>query len=499
MSSLAPVLVLYNLPDSRGAYPAADAGVLDEVQAVRGSLELLRVPCRVVGVRSLQEIPALLDAAPEPVVFNLVEALPASPEHANLVPALCTAAGKAHTGSSTACLSLALHKGHAKAVLSSAGVAVPPGVLIPPGEGPPPLPGPGPWILKPAQADASEGIHADSAVHASGGEGLERAVARLHERFGQAVIVERLLEGRELNVALIEERGRPRVLAIAEIEFVDFPPDLPRIVDYAAKWQPGSFAYEHTRRIVPAALEPAQVSEVERLAVRAWELLGCRGYARVDLRTDAHGTPFVIEVNPNPDIGPDAGYSAALSAAGLDHPQLVRRALLAALGPVERPGATVELRPSAPEDRESILGLLAATGFFAPHELTVAQEVLDDALAGAHEGHYRSATALVDGVPRGWACVGPTPCTQGAWDLYWLAVHPGAQGSGLGRRLLAWGLSELRGSGGRMLVAETAGRASYETTRAFYRACGFREEARLKDFYERGDDKLVFVRRLVGS
>jgi D-alanine-D-alanine ligase len=493
------VLILYNSPDGSGPFAAADAGVLDEVRAVHSALELLRIPCRAVGVRRLQELPPLLDAAPEPVVFNLVEALSGDPEHANLVPALCTAAGKVFTGSPTTCLSLSLHKGRAKAVLRSWGLAVPPGVVVEPGEAVPPLPWDGPYIIKPAQMDASEGIDAHEAVHAAEGEGLRRAVSGLHERFGQAVLVEQLLEGRELNVALIEEDGAPRVLATAEIEFVDFPVGMPRIVDYAAKWRPDSFSYRHTRRVVPAPLGAAQSAATERLALQAWRALGCRGYARVDLRMDRDGEPAIIEVNPNPDIGPDAGYAAALTAAGLDMPQLVRRALLAASDPTGTARTDVEIRTTIQEDRAAILELLGATKFFPEHELEVGREVLDDALAGAHNHHYRSATALIDGVPRGWACAGPTPCTEGAWDLYWLAVHPSSQGEGVGRSLLRWALALVRAEGGRLLVAETAGRPRYEPTRAFYQRCGFREEARLRDFYAPGDDKLLYVRRLVGS
>ncbi len=499
MSSLGPVLVIFNTPRVEGSFAESDAGVLDEVGLVLEALEALGVPARAAGVRSLREIPTLLAAAPEPVVFNLVEALQGGLDESNLVPALCAAAGKACTGSPTPCLILALHKGWAKAVLASAGVDVPPGVVVPLGEPPPLLPWPGPFMVKPVQADASEGIHADSAVHACAGDALDQAVKALHEQLGQAVIVERLCEGRELNVALLEERGEPRVLAVAEIAFVDFPPELPRIVDYEAKWKPGSFAYEHTQRVVPAPLEPALAAEVAQLALRAWHALGCRGYARVDLRTDASGRPFVLEVNPNPDISPDAGFTAALAVAGHDPRHLVRCALEAALGRSGGEGRGVQLRPTQAEDRQPILDLLAATGFFPEHEIEVAREVLDDAIAGAHDGHYRSITASVDGVPRGWACAGPTPCTQGCWELYWLAVHPRAWGHGVGRRLLGRVTGMTRAAGGRLLVAETAGREVYAPTREFYLACGFQEEARLQDFYDRGDDKVVYVRRLAGG
>jgi D-alanine-D-alanine ligase len=495
MSSRDPVLVLFNEPRSDAGYTESDAGVLAEVRAVLAALQAMGLQGRSRGIRRLDDLPPLLAAAPEQRVFNLVEELPGGPEEANLVPAVCAAAGKACTGGSTPCLCLALDKGRAKAVLAGSGVAVPAGVVVRPGEGVPPLVGPGPWIVKPAQADASEGIHAATAVHRGPGEALEQAVAALHRQLGQAVVVESFCDGRELNVALLEEGGHPRVLAVAEIEFVDFPPGTPRVVDYAAKWQPGSFAYEHTRRVVPAVLDPELRAQVERLALASWRALGCRGYARVDLRTDAEGRPFVIEVNPNPDIAPDSGFQAALGAAGLELRHLVQRALEAALVP-DGDRELLRLQTTHALDRDPILALLEATGFFPPHELEVAREVLDDAIAGAHDGHYRSLTALRDGRPVGWACVGPCPCTRGSWDLYWLAVHPDEQGRGLGRRLLARAEALALGLGARLLLAETAGRDVYAPTRSFYRACGYREEARVADFYDRGDDKVIFARRL---
>jgi D-alanine-D-alanine ligase len=496
MTSLGPVLVVHNAPLGDAGYAESDAGVLDQVELVLGAIGDLGMPGRAVAVGSLGELRALLAAAPEKLVFNLVEALPGGAEEANLVPALCAIAGKHCTGNPGPCLSLALHKGRAKAALLTAGVDVPPGVLVRPGESVPRLPWEGPCIAKPVQADASEGIHAESAVHPGTGSGLSHAVDALHAQFGQPVLVERLLEGRELNVALLEEDGLPRVLSVGEIAFVDFPPGLPRIVDYAAKWHPGSFTYEHTRRVVPAPLDPALALELERLSLRAWRAMGCRGYARVDLRTDAEGRPWVLEVNPNPDISPDAGFVAALTAAGHHPSHLVRCALLAALRQDPALERVVSLRPSEQDDRDAILALVEATGFFPPHELEVAREVLDDALAGVDGGHYRSVTAMLGGVPVGWACLGPTPCTVGTWDLYWLAVHPAAQGLGVGRRLVSRAVGLARAAGGRLLLAETAGRQAYAPTRAFYLASGFSEEARVRDFYARGDDKVIYLRRL---
>ena len=99
----------------------------------------------------------------------------------------------------------------------------------------------------------------------------------------------------------------------------------------------------------------------------------------------------------------------------------------------------------------------------------------------------------------GFACYGRIPLTQSSYDLYWIAVAPGAQRKGLGRRLLGLVEQAAVALGGDALYVDTSGRAQYETTRAFYRACGYGEAARLVDFYAPGDDKIVFVKRLTAA
>ncbi|MFH1463890.1 MAG: GNAT family N-acetyltransferase [Pseudomonadota bacterium] len=490
MRPVLPVLVLHNQPRADAGYAESDAGVLDEVAAVLAALADLGIPARSAGIIALGDLPDLLAAAAEPVVFNLVEALAGPPEDVNRVPDLILAAGKACTGNPRAALAACLDKAHAKAVLAAAGLPVPAGVVVLPGDPVPALPFAGPCIVKPALVDASEGIHAASAVHPGPGPGLSAAVAALHARFGQPVLVEALCDGLELNVAVLEEDGAPRVLAIAAIDFVDFPPELPRIVDYDAKWRADSFAFTHTTRVLPAPIDPGLAQEVEALALAAWRAVGCRGYARVDLRTDRAGRPVVLEVNPNPDISPDSGYAAALAHRGRNHRALVRAALAAALRP------PVVIRPTVATDRDPILAAITATGFFPAFEVEVAREVLDDAIAGKDDGHYRSYTALLGERPVGWACLGPTPCTVGTWDFYWMAVHPEAQGRGIGRRLVTAVEACAREAGGRMVIIETAGRSQYDPTRAAYLACGYHEAARIADFYADGDDKVVYVRRV---
>ena len=122
---------------------------------------------------------------------------------------------------------------------------------------------------------------------------LVALVERLHRATGKAVLIERYLDGREFNVALLEERGDVRVLPPAEILFKAYPPGKPKIVDYAAKWLEDSFEYRNTERQIPAQVSSTELEQIRELAVGSWKACGCRDYARVDLRMDGDGRCWV--------------------------------------------------------------------------------------------------------------------------------------------------------------------------------------------------------------
>lgn len=159
----------------------------------------------------------------------------------------------------------------------------------------------------------------------------------------------------------------------------------------------------------------------------------------------------------------------------------------------------MQIRPIAPGDRARILEIVTATGNFTPAEIAIAMEVVDEALAdpAAPRGDYR-AYVVEDGAGRvaGYECHGPTPLTDGTYDLYWIAVDPACQGSGYGRALLGFAESDVRSTGGRLLLIETSSQESYGDTIRFYERSGYPLEARIKGFYRRGDDKLIFAKDL---
>jgi ribosomal protein S18 acetylase RimI-like enzyme len=151
------------------------------------------------------------------------------------------------------------------------------------------------------------------------------------------------------------------------------------------------------------------------------------------------------------------------------------------------------LRPLAAADRRRIEEITRAVSVFREDEVPVALEVFDGAVAGSPD--YVALGATVDERLVGWICWGPTPCTLGTYDLYWMAVDPAAQAAGIGTALLREMEGRLAGSA-RLIVVETAGRPDYRPTRAFYEARGYRKAAIIPDFYAPGDDQVVYVKAL---
>lgn len=168
----------------------------------------------------------------------------------------------------------------------------------------------------------------------------------------------------------------------------------------------------------------------------------------------------------------------------------------------KRSPPALRLRPLRASDRAPIEAILRATMVFSEAEVEIALELVD---APATAG-YRFIVAEIDGEtstnpaaePRvaGYACYGATPLTQGTFDLYWIAVDPARHGSGVGQALMQASEDAIRAEGGRLMMIETASKPSYDKTRAFYRAWGCDEVARVPDFYAAGDDKVMYARRL---
>ena len=155
--------------------------------------------------------------------------------------------------------------------------------------------------------------------------------------------------------------------------------------------------------------------------------------------------------------------------------------------------APARLRPLTPADRDRLEAITRATGLFSDDEIPVALEVFDAAVAGNDD--YTALGAVAGETLAGWICWGPTPCTVGTFDLYWIAVDPAQHNAGIGSVLLAEMERQLAGVA-RLVVVETAGRAAYAPTRAFYERRGYTAAARIPDFYAPGDDQVVYTKAI---
>lgn len=157
----------------------------------------------------------------------------------------------------------------------------------------------------------------------------------------------------------------------------------------------------------------------------------------------------------------------------------------------------MNIRPVEAADRERIRHILFGVTNFTEQEVQWALDLVDDAIARQNGGDYLVYVLDdADGI-QGYACYGPTPKTDGVYDLYWIAVDPKRQGQGIGQLLLRFVENEVRRRRGRMLLIETRSRQSFAPTRRFYQRSGYDEISRIKDFYRIEDDKIVFCKRLV--
>jgi ribosomal protein S18 acetylase RimI-like enzyme len=164
----------------------------------------------------------------------------------------------------------------------------------------------------------------------------------------------------------------------------------------------------------------------------------------------------------------------------------------------------MNIRPVEPKDRDRIHEILVATARFTEEEVKCAVELVDIALEHPERGEYfvyvlDAPDSGPSKMVQGYVCYGPTPLTDGVWDLYWIAVDPNAQGQGIGQLLLRFVENEVRRNRGRMLLIETSSKESYGPTLRFYQRSGYDEISRIKDFYRIEDDKVVFCKKLQQS
>lgn len=326
--------VLYNDDTSLVHGESQDAiavqAVVDCARAVAVSLRELGHEAALVGIApDPREAVSQVAALRTDLAFNLVEGIGGDPRKDQAFAWLLELHGIAYTGASPRALALCLEKPVTRALLASAGLPVPRGAVFESADSALASELRFPLIVKPAREDASHGISSESVVRDEAA--LRARVKHVVEHYAQAALVEEYIEAREINVALL---GGPRgleVLPLSEIDFAGFAPEEAHIVTYAGKWIEGSRDWNLTQVIAARELTGAQRANIEGIARRSFELLGLRDYARVDLRLDASGAPFVIDVNPNPDISPGAGFLLAAQRANLSYDDVIARIVESAL------------------------------------------------------------------------------------------------------------------------------------------------------------------------
>jgi D-alanine-D-alanine ligase len=303
------------------------------VRASDATAVALERACRANGWRTVRiEARALapdatlaeLGRAEVDVVFQLVESLRGEARFEAAAAWLLEWARIPYTGSGPVAITLALDKSVARAVLTSRGVPVPVGFTMDGARDPLPLDVAGRrWIVKPAREDASHGIDAASVV--ADETALRARVAHVVAGYRQPALVEEFVAGREFNVALLGSGSSVDVLPLGEIDYARLDAAHPPILTYAAKWDEGSVEYHATPSIGARPMARELEQRIREVAKAAYAALGLAGYGRVDLRIDANERPLVIDVNPNPDLSPDAGFAKAAARAGIDHAHTVRR------------------------------------------------------------------------------------------------------------------------------------------------------------------------------
>jgi len=258
------------------------------------------------------------------IIFNLAEGMGGRLFEESRIAWLLESRGYYFTGSSGRAIALTTNKALTKSFLSRTGLHTPAWWLI---HSPDQISKrrdlPFPLFVKPVAEDASLGIGNESVVFDH--KTLRDRVSYVIDNYHQSALVEEFIDGREISAAAWEDPFE--LLPLSEINFRDFSSPQSRIVNYDAKWQEGTFEYQNTPTICPAELSPKLLKTISRSALHALQCTGATNYARVDMRVTEDETPYILEINCNPDLSPGAGFFHAVDKAGYTYPEMVIKIL----------------------------------------------------------------------------------------------------------------------------------------------------------------------------
>jgi len=296
---------------------------LQQTEAIAQALRKLNYESILLPFElNLNKIIKKLQSLKPLAVFNIVETLASKGSLIYFAPAILDTLQIPYTGCGTQAMFKTSNKPLSKKIMCDAGISTPD------------------WIehdgfcsqtdntktylIKSSWEHASIGLDDDSLVRYTNKENLLKEISCRKEKLGCSCYAEAYIDGREFNVALISGKNGVKVLPIAEMLFQDYAPDKLKIVDYKAKWVTDSFEYNNTIRKFDFYEKDANlISALSEIAQRCWNLFSLRGYARVDFRVDNNGKPWVLEINSNPCLSPDAGFAAALQQAKIKYHEAI--------------------------------------------------------------------------------------------------------------------------------------------------------------------------------
>lgn len=501
------ILILYNEPTLPADHPDADSehDVLETADIISRHLQTGGFSVSRLGVTTDAKaiLDGLLTAKPD-AVFNLYEGTAGWGNSEEYVAGLLELLRIPYTGCPTLPMTLCRNKPLAKQLFTGAGIPTAPFFVVE--HGPcPPCPLPWPVIVKPGKEDASVGIDQTSVCQSQAE--LEARVEYIRNTYGPSVLVEQLIVGREFHVPIIERDGQRIVLPFSEILFP--PPSdgssIWPIVTFDAKWKPQSRDFAATPAKNPAEVDDALRDAVSRIVVKTFDLLGCRDYARVDLRIDQAGRPYVLEMNPNPCINPLAGVAAALESAKMPYDEflfgLVRAALkrgtsseAATWNGSRRSSqqtllndAVWTIRPLESDDHLPDRDCLTADCPFSTYERNALEQKIADIVQST------VAFAATDGrTIIGIGSARLADAVNRIYSLEILATIPEFRRKGVGGAILRALEKHIAANGGRMVTTNVPSSPGFAAIRQFLQANRFLASGEVPEYYVDGISRCTF-------
>lgn len=326
MATAGNVVVLFN--DLSDDVTIDDLDVLLQVDNVSATLRQMGYKVFNLAFSSDDSfIDTLLDINPD-FVFNLVEAVSEKSEYSYLAPALLDKLGIRYTGCSAEAIRLTTNKIETKENLKYLSISTPPWVSATRSNGFRPNET---YIIKAQYEDASVGINSESVMSFRSAGQLKSLLNRMKNVTAKDFFAEKLIEGREFRISILGENGSPLILAPAEIRFIGYDErNIPKIIDYKAKWETDSFEYQNTfaiHRFEP--IDDELLEEVRSISEKCWTYFALSGYASIDIRVDEQGIPWVLEINPNPCITPgESGFVKSAEESGFNFHDIVRKIVI---------------------------------------------------------------------------------------------------------------------------------------------------------------------------